>query len=166
MARFTPSPRVSIDMQRDVIDVTSNHYTADPDWRHTDRQGHEHRYERGYPTLDLIVDASHWCMGNEGLYAHDQHEAVDESHYECLLCRETIEPGLLPPGYPQTIAGLIVATATAVLDDGRKVTVHLTSDEIEQVWSRMGDSSTAEEWTLRMIADMSEDRWIGVEFNG
>ena len=38
-------------------------------------------------------------MGNEGLYAHDPH-IVEEGHYECRQCGETIRPGHGPGSKP------------------------------------------------------------------
>jgi hypothetical protein len=89
----------SVDVSVNTDTIASDMPTIDPNWRKTDSNGHDHYYVRGYPTLDHIVDRQHWCEGNEGLGPHDPHWSVDESHYECLECRERIEPGLRPPGW-------------------------------------------------------------------
>jgi hypothetical protein len=84
-------------------------------WAATDSHGHRHAFtrparpgreqyinDRGlrrnhtvpthYPSLYYKIDRWHACDGREGLYSHDPHWAVDESHYECRQCRERIEP--------------------------------------------------------------------------
>lgn len=100
MARFAPGPEFTLDIQQDSIDTTCGIDTLDPKWRGTDSNGHEHYYERfEYPTLDYIVDAEHWCNGDEGA-PHDPHMATDESHYECKVCREVVKPGIIPPTRP------------------------------------------------------------------
>ena len=119
-----------VEVRREVIPIEMAWtHTIDRDWRATDSNGHEHYYDgRQYPTLELIVDASHWCDGTEGLGLHDPHEAVDESHYECLQCRETVTPGLHPPGHVEYIAGPVDVELTAMVD-GLRTTVALTHEE-------------------------------------
>ena len=100
----------------DTMPVSSWHPTSDPTWRATDTRGHEHYYDSGYPTLNFVVDRQHWCEGNEGWMSHDPHWAVDESHYECLQCRETTRPGLRPPGWIEHVV------------TNREITVTITGD--------------------------------------
>lgn len=69
----------SVEADPNWIDTTAGIPTADPRWRGTDSNGHEHHYDHGYPTLDYVIDAEHWCMGDEGIAPHDPHMAVDES---------------------------------------------------------------------------------------
>jgi hypothetical protein len=133
MATFAPSSRWSIDIDHDVIDVTCGIPTPNEGWTYTDRQGHEHRYEHGYPTLELVVDASHWCMGNEGLYAHDPHEAVDESHYECRICRETIQPKVDPPGTPEFVRGLSTAILNGNRSDGSRLVRYVSEADARAI---------------------------------
>jgi hypothetical protein len=71
------------------IEVTSNLPRPDQKWRYTDEQGHEHSWQDGYPTLRTVVDDVYWCEG-----CQDEHE---ETHLECSLCGETIEPGMVGP---------------------------------------------------------------------
>lgn len=106
----------SFRVKTDYIDVTSDRPTVDPNWRHTDSNGHEHYYDNGYPTLDYIIDERHWCDGREGLYNHDPHWAVDEDHFECLTCREMVKPGTLPAFTPQSIPGTRSMTVTVNAD--------------------------------------------------
>jgi hypothetical protein len=74
----------------------------DRSWRFTDRAGHAHRYDDGYPTMTEVVDRSEWCDGDTA-YPHDPHDLVVESHWECSKCRERIKPGLVPAGRPQHV---------------------------------------------------------------
>lgn len=127
--------RSTWELQGDVewIDVTSGLPTPKEDWRFKDRNGHEHHYDHGYPTLELVVDESHWCLGNEGLGAHDPHEAVDESHYECLICRVTVKPKMDPPGTPRSVRGLTTWTLRGYRSDGVWVAAHLIGDEVRRL---------------------------------
>ena len=86
--------------ETDRIDVTSSLPRPDPKWTYTDQQGHEHYREgNGYPTLVVVLEEPYWCPD-----CHDEHQW---SHYECPLCGETIEPGLLPPSpYREYIPGM------------------------------------------------------------
>lgn len=108
----------SIKTTANTMPVSSSFPTVDPSWRMMDPQGHEHFYDSGYPTLDYIIDRQHWCAGDEGLEPHDPHWAIDESHYECSQCRETITPGLRPPGWTETIPTTreITVTVTGLVD--------------------------------------------------
>lgn len=132
MARFNPAP-FDLTVTQDWIDVTSEHPTLDERWRATDSNGHEHFYDRGLPTLNLIIDASHWCAGSEGWMSHDPHEHVDESHYECSECGEVIEPGTVPGGTPRSIPGQRVVTLRGVRSDGCTITRPLTDAEVDAV---------------------------------
>lgn len=133
-ARLTTSG-VDLSIEQDWIDVTSGLPTPNEQWTYTDRQGHEHRYARGYPTLDLIIDASHWCDGHEGPWNHDPHEAIDESHYECRICRQVIEPTMDPPGTPKQIAGMRTMTLTVTDDNGFTTVAYLLPEEAEALFA-------------------------------
>lgn len=129
--RITSRGDINVTLDRQTIDVTSDRETADESWRYTDKQGHEHRYNHGYPTLDFIVDAEHWCDGTEGMYNHDPHMVVDEAHYECKLCGQTIKPGIVPPGWPRMIAGPISAEITGTQSSGRWVRAFLKREQVD-----------------------------------
>lgn len=161
MAQFRQQARWNVDIQQDWIDVTSERESSDPHWRATDSSGHEHHYASGYPTLEFVIDASHWCDGNEGYARHDPHEHIDEAHYECRICREVVEPGTLPPYYPQQIAGLRRATGTARLDDGREVTVALIDSEIDAIRQSADD----EQRIIDVFASVPAERVLRTEFN-
>lgn len=143
-----------IDVSVDWIDVTSERATPNERWTHTDAAGHEHRYERGYPTLRLVVDASHWCDGTEGLYNHDPHEAVDESHYECLRCGETIEPAMDPPYTPKRVRGATTATIEARVTPGETVRALLLEAEYERLTN--GEPSEAE--VMEVVRAIPDER--------
>ena len=116
----------------------------DEHWRFTDAQGHDHAYDPAgarvpyvglsrkrnrprqrshfshYPTLVWVVDHQHYCLGNEGLYAHDMHW-VEDGHWECLRCHQHIEPGHGPGSKTIPVsrtATLTEETATADLPPG------------------------------------------------
>jgi hypothetical protein len=86
-------------VERDMIEVTSNLPRTDKGWRYTDRQGHEHYWQDGYPTLRTVLDEPYWCDD-----CHDEHQ---DSHLECPLCSEVIQPGMLsPPPFREFVPGL------------------------------------------------------------
>jgi hypothetical protein len=125
----------TLDIELEAELVTSDTYTADPNWKHTDAEGHEHQYETAYSTLLRIIDKQHWCEGNEGLSPHDPHWQVDEHHYVCKQCAEVIEPRLLHPG----TAVMIPLRVKGVLEGRRSgmrtclVRVYLNELECRQV---------------------------------
>jgi hypothetical protein len=149
----------TLTVNQEWIDVTSERESPDERWTFTDAQGHDHRYERGYPTLDLVVDESHWCDGHEGIYNHDPHEQIDQSHYECLVCREVIEPAMHPPYHQKHIPGMRSATLTGLRSDGAQVEVWLQDDDLERV--RQADSDDA---VTALIDSLPEDRIYSVTF--
>jgi len=73
----------------EMIDVSSALPRPDKKWTYTDRQGHRHHWDDGYPTLVVVTEESYWCED-----CHDEHT---DSHYECPLCGEEIRPGLVGP---------------------------------------------------------------------
>lgn len=126
----------TVTLNREMIDVTlGRHSSPNECWRATDSQGHEHRWENGYPTLRRVVDESHWCDGHEGMYNHDPHEQVDESHYECLLCGEVVKPAMDPPGTPKFIPGAVTGTIEGPRSNGLVIRAWLTADEIDAIRS-------------------------------
>ena len=138
MAWFPSPPILQVRVTTNPIDVTSDQWTPNERWTYTDIQGHEHRYVHGYPTLDEVIDESHWCDGTEGIARHDPHEAVDAAHYECKLCREVIEPKLDPPSTVKSIPGRIEATGEGTTSDGRHIQFTLSKDEYEMVVDNYG----------------------------
>jgi len=115
-----------------VETVRAGVWTLDSEWRGTDSNGHEHYYaDGGYPTLDYIIDESHWCNGEEGFAHHDPHEHVDRSHYECLVCREVVEPAQLPPDTPIRIPQSRSVTLEGDVSPHHRIRMWLTDDEYQ-----------------------------------
>jgi hypothetical protein len=88
--------------------VSSSLPEANPNWRYTDRQGHEHAPEvytdsggvervRDWPTLAVVVEEVYWCEE-----CSDEHE---RTHRACRICGEQIEPGSRT-AVPLSIPGL------------------------------------------------------------
>jgi hypothetical protein len=94
-----PDGRMDLRAETERIDVTSALPRPDKKWTYTDRHGHEHRWDDGYPTLVVVTEEPYWCPD-----CHDEHT---DSHYECPLCGEEIAPGLVPaPLYREYIPGM------------------------------------------------------------
>lgn len=74
--------------ETEMIDVTSGLPKPDPNWTFTDLQGHEHRYDDGYPTLVRVVEST--TVDEDG-------EEWDEWHFACRACGQHIEPGTTGP---------------------------------------------------------------------
>jgi hypothetical protein len=149
----------NLEMNQEWIDTTCGIDTLDPKWRGVDSNGHEHHYEHGYPTLDLVIEASHWCDGDEGIYNHDPHEQIDASHYECLICREVVEPGIIPAFTPQQMPGMRSYRITGFRSDGAQVEAWLTEDDVAVI--RAGHSEAA---VTAFIDALPEDRIYTVTF--
>ena len=80
-------------IENDPIDITSIS-EPDPDWSYTDRQGHSHKWAGNtLPTLIKVVDAP-----AEG-------DFPEQTHYECNICRETVEAGSRSPMWKQYASG-------------------------------------------------------------
>lgn len=142
---------VEIVWYQDSVDITSERATPNERWKFTDADGHEHYYDRGYPTLEYVVDVQHWCDGTEGFALHDPHMQVDRGHYECMECRVIIEPLMDPPMTPKVAMGLVTVQATGYRDDGWKVTVELSSDEVAELTAFSHDPIQQEAIALRVI---------------
>ncbi|MBO0883672.1 MAG: hypothetical protein J2P17_25720 [Mycobacterium sp.] len=83
-------------VETEIIDVSSGLPRSNPHWTYTDQQGHEHRYDNGYPTLARVVDATH---------RDEDGDEWEEWHYECPQCRERIEPGTISGMFTETVPG-------------------------------------------------------------
>jgi hypothetical protein len=134
--RISSSPwTVPVDVNE--IDVTSRSATWRESWKATDSNGHEHAYDRSgwppFPTLNEIIDESHWCDGDEGFARHDPHEHVDASHFECKICGELVEPGTDPPFTPKSVAGTKRCTVEGPRSDGTVIVASLTEDEFDRI---------------------------------
>ena len=111
----------SIEVWADQIEVTSSLPQPDPNWRHTDTNGHEHWHKSD--TLLWVID--------EEWIDEDNYEA-SSGHYECRQCGEHIVPGLIGPSpFREYISGMTYAEATH--SDGRRV--DLSAEQIDQLRS-------------------------------
>ena len=135
--------------------------SLDPDWRFVDAAGHPHRGDELAKTCEMVVDRSHWCDGDEGPYNHDPHEAVDESHWECRECRETIKPRMIPPGQPVPLRGEYSGTVEFITDTGTEVRASLTHAEVlairELVLSECGAG-----WQFDRLSDPQDERLVAL----
>lgn len=148
-----------LDVTQNWIDVTSDRPSPNERWTFTDSNGHFHRYNHGYPTLEPVVDESHWCDGHEGPWNHDPHEAIDASHYECTNCREVVEPAFDPPFTPKQILGSVDATLEGFRSDGAKVRVWVTEDEVRSL-----GRDTTDAVVTALLDAMPEERIISAEW--
>lgn len=100
MAKLIAASGKSFRVEQDWIDVTTNMPERDPNWRETDSNGHEHRYEDGdYPTLRWAEDEPYWCEQHQ-----EEHE---QGHWECRVCGEEVSPGMrMPSPVPKKIPGM------------------------------------------------------------
>jgi hypothetical protein len=104
-----PDGRV-LEIEVDMIDVTSGLPQPDEGWTYTDHVGHPHRWDNGYPTLVLVIDETYWCTD-----CGDEHT---DDHWECPLCGEEIKPGTRGPDlFRRYIPGL-----TSYSLDGEPIT--------------------------------------------
>jgi hypothetical protein len=142
MSAFHVAPSVELQWDTEVIPIVMGwHDSADMSWRYTDKQGHEHRYEHGYPTLVEVTDETETCEWGELCYLddepdHEPHEVVTKSHYECRICGQTIRPGTVPPGVVQHIAGS--TTATLKVDGASALLTQAEADELRSEWGKDG----------------------------
>jgi hypothetical protein len=156
-----------VEVDQEYIDVTSERPSPNERWRHTDSNGHEHRYDHGYPTLEFVVDAEHWCDGTEGFALHDPHMHVDEGHYECQECRERIEPKMDPPYTPKSIPGLRSAYITGPRSDGLRVRVVLTGDELTQIADAQSFApGQVDDVCLRIVDAAPDERILETTYTG
>jgi hypothetical protein len=153
----------ALDVDVDYEDATSAWPTPNEHWRHVDASGHEHRYERGYPTLRLVVDESHWCDGTEGFALHDGHEQTDRSHYECAECGEVVVPAMDPPGMPKMVPGRATAALVGYRSSGARVTARLTETELETLRGLGAEPADAD--VTALLDAMPDERVLLVEWS-
>ena len=125
---------LQIRMERETIPFTSMASEPDPNWRFTDKAGHEHWWTgKGYPGWNLLAvqpTESWWCM--------DCREYHEDGHLVCRLCGEIIHPGYVGPSpFVRTLPGLVTVTATlrGYDDDGRewRTVWSLSPDQYEEI---------------------------------
>jgi len=96
---------VKIDIKQENYAYSSlyNSYKPDPAWCYQDANGHIHRWDlaaKKVHTIKTVIDAVH------DHYDDGDHWTTEETHEECILCGEHIEPGYLidvPAGQMQYI---------------------------------------------------------------
>ncbi|MEU1135099.1 hypothetical protein ABZ383_35480 [Streptomyces sp. NPDC005900] len=111
MAKTMSRDGRELEVDREMVEVTTNLPQPDPEWSYTDRAGHAHAYGSDadrYPTLVIRSGDPYWCDD-----CQDDHT---DSWFECPLCGEKITPGTRIDSSPKFIPG-----ATAYYIDGRAV---------------------------------------------
>lgn len=83
--------------EREAIDVTTSGPQPNKAWRYTDRAGHKHYWQDGYPTLREVKGEPYWCDD-----CRDDH--VD-TFLRCRLCNEVITPGMTSSLWRERIGG-------------------------------------------------------------
>lgn len=89
--------RGELRFEREPIEITSSTPKPDEMWRYTDRAGHEHYWQGGYPTLRTVVEEPYWCP--------DCNEEHADSHLECPLCGETVYPATVVTPWREFVPG-------------------------------------------------------------
>jgi hypothetical protein len=82
-----------LEFEQDIEWITSDFPEADPNWRGTDSNGHEHHAVEDskrvtYPTLTLAAGEPYWCQD-----CQDEHT---DTWWECPICGEKVTPGTRP----------------------------------------------------------------------
>jgi hypothetical protein len=98
-------------MERDLIDVTSNH-RPDTSWRFTDAKGHEHRWYVGWTPAESYSPMVHYEVPtvvwvSDGTRYDEDGEPYEVGHVECRECGEHVKPGHTADAYEQKVAGLL-----------------------------------------------------------
>jgi hypothetical protein len=118
-----------LEIERDMIEISTGLPQPSKSWKTTDRQGHKHAYADGpdrYPTLRPEY-RPFWCP--------DCHEEHEESWLVCRICGERIEPGTYVDTTPQIRPG-----RTSYTLNGEPVTKE-RADEIIAEAKRRGDEA-------------------------
>jgi hypothetical protein len=92
MARFRRSQGPVYRWEHETIDVSSISPRRDPNWRYTDRAGHEHDV-RG----ELLVRVQDDPGDPPFIFDSDGEEYNAPDHLECRLCGEHITPDIVGP---------------------------------------------------------------------
>lgn len=106
---FHSVPAVSIDIHRDMIDVTlvGGERTPDQKWRHTDSNGHLHAWDGdNLPSLEWVV------TGQEYIGDEIEGQVYDVGEYRCRSCGEVVEPGIVTDYGRKSMPGPTTVTIT------------------------------------------------------
>lgn len=119
-------------IEQEMTEVTAM-AEPDPNWRYTDRHGHEHAYVPGegdhYPTQVIVEDEPYWC--------EDCEEEHQFNHRECAICGEEITPGVRTPLGPTYIPGM----KQALLND-EPITVERAAEIIAEARQATNNTRT------------------------
>lgn len=117
---ITKTNKHTLEVYRDLIDVTSNH-RPDIDWEFIDSHGHIHKWSDSNgiatqydPKSKYLVLSVKWKTTGTGYY--EDGSEYDIGHYECTKCGDIVKPGYTTDKTTQYITGL-----THYLVDGRHV---------------------------------------------
>ena len=119
-----PWPGIELSMDQPTMQIDAGRVT-DEKWRYVDKQSHLHAYVKGddpYPTLIEVEDETYWCA-----MCSEEHT---DSHLECKVCAEHIEPGTTYKGPTIIPAGPVEITAT-VTRGGETITMWLKPEDQE-----------------------------------
>lgn len=111
-----PEVACELHIETERIDVTmATLVEPDPNWQHTDQQGHYHAWSADGELPTLTARSEHrYCDGIHHFPVDDLCEGYDVTLYACSLCGEDIEPGTVTRhGVPKTIPGLQTWTVVA-----------------------------------------------------
>lgn len=147
-----------LDIETEMVDVSTHGPRPDPNWTHVDSNGHYHAYDQAdrlnhYPTL---VEKSEYHRYDEdepdaqpaeepsdepdeddeddGWEWEDREEGWTETWYECAICGDRIEPGKKPGPFHEWKPGLTqwhleVQTTQPATALGEKVSVRIPAQQ-------------------------------------
>ncbi|MFD4740594.1 hypothetical protein ACFWNQ_25000 [Streptomyces virginiae] len=119
-----------LEIERDMIQVSTGLPQPSKSWKTTDSQGHEHAYADGpdrYPTL-RVEGRTFWCP--------DCHEEHEETRLVCRLCGERVDPGTYIDTSPQYLPG-----RTSYLLNGEPITKERAEELLAEAKRRQDDSA-------------------------
>lgn len=113
------TPQHTYRVESEPFDVTSLS-RPDPQWVHVDAHGHEHRwYLNGQPASSYSPSARYelptLVVVREPTVIDEWGDEWTPSHYECVVCRVTVNPGTTADTCRQFVPGL----RSYFLDDAR-----------------------------------------------
>ena len=118
MTVTAPSGRI-FEKTTELITIHSNAPRRDPGWKHTDAEGHEHRWvEGGIENGEWHITETWWCEE-----CRDEHR---EGEWVCAICGEKLEPGMRGPDP----AGTTVRGLTEYTIDGERVSEEQFTSEL------------------------------------